>query len=270
MATTAELIEITTAAGVDRQFALMDGWQVESGGVTVRLGGKIIQPPPVEGLFTGRTIVEPVEARAIWVEQPPALDGTELGFVPAEPLALDTEDQYRRSEEPWAGPEEFSASAWVNWSEEELYLMVEVVKPEPVFRPAGAPPLRLDNEPDDIHSDGLQLYLRHEGTLLGFLIVPETAGDGLRVRPVEGTGARDGMVRGHWQRMETGYRVTLGIRPPWEILSSNEIGFDLAVNEMQPERVRRAGQLIWTGGNGWIYLLGDRQDPRRLGRLILE
>src|SRR5256885_1742718 len=75
------------------------------------------------------------------------------------PLRLELEDQYRRSEEPYAGPEEFSALAHAAWDEDALYLAVAVVKPELCFRPGGAPPLRLDNEPDDIHSDGLQVYV---------------------------------------------------------------------------------------------------------------
>src|SRR6185295_19096856 len=60
----------------------------------------------------------------------PSLDGTLDGFDPGEPLVLDHEDQYRRSEQPYAGPEEFSASAIVNWNDEALFLAVDVIKPE--------------------------------------------------------------------------------------------------------------------------------------------
>jgi hypothetical protein len=38
---------------------------------------------------------------------------------------------------------------------------------------------------------------------------------------------------------------------------------------MYADRVRRAGQLVWSGGNGWVYLQGDRQDPDRMGVLEL-
>ena len=34
---------------------------------------------------------------------------------------------------------------------------------------------------------------------------------------------------------------------------------------MEPGRERRSGQLVWTGGGGWVYLRGDRQDPAALG-----
>jgi len=29
------------------------------------------------------------------------------------------------------------------------------------------------------------------------------------------------------------------------------------------------GQLVWSGGNGWVFLRGDRQDPERFGVLEL-
>ena len=45
--------------------------------------------------------------------------------------------------------------------------------------------------------------------------------------------------------------------------------FDVAVNEARPGRIRRAGQLAWGGGNGWIYLRGDRRAPRQWGSLTL-
>ena len=79
------------------------------------------------------------------------------------------------------------------------------------------------------------------------------------------------MVRGTWQPTEEGYRITAAISPPgWSALRSGErIGFDLLVNEMQSGRLRRAGQLVWSGGGGWVWLRGDRQDPARFGTLEL-
>jgi hypothetical protein len=48
------------------------------------------------------------------------------------------------------------------------------------------------------------------------------------------------------------------------------IDFDLLVNRMLPGRMRRAGQLVWSGGGGWVWLRGDRQDPARFGTLELR
>ena len=137
------------------------------------------------------------------------------------------------------------------------------------FRPADAAPLLLDNEVDDIHSDGLQVYLRWEDRQTGLLVVPE-AGGSLRVRAVGGS-VPDYEVQGSWQMANRGYRVTLALAPEWwaEASLGREVELDLIVNEMRPGRERRAGQLVWTGGGGWVWLRGDRQDPSRFGRLLL-
>jgi hypothetical protein len=78
-------------------------------------------------------------------------------------------------------------------------------------------------------------------------------------------------VRGAWRRTERGYRVTTAVAwPEWHRAHvGGQIGFDLIINEMLPGRERRAGQLVWSGGNGWVWLRGDRQDPERFGILEL-
>jgi hypothetical protein len=195
------------------------------------------------------------------------------GFDVSEPLELDHEDQYRRSEEPYSGPEEFSARAYVNWSDEGLYLAVEVTKAEVFARNPKAPPLRLDNEPDEIHADGIQVYFRlPDGAPHGLLIVLSTEGRNLIARVVPGTQAGEDTVRGSWQPTETGYTLTAGITPAgWgPFRPEDEIRFDLLVNLMLPDRQRRAGQLVWSGGGGWVWLRGDRQDPARFGILELR
>jgi hypothetical protein len=53
----------------------------------------------------------------------------------------------------------------------------------------------------------------------------------------------------------------------WPPAPNEEIRFDLLVNRMEPGRRRRAGQLVWSGGGGWVYLRGDRQGPERFGRI---
>src|SRR5207244_3265961 len=157
---------------------------------------------------------------------------------------------------------------------EAFYVAVEVTKPDLCFRAADAAPLRLDNEPDDVHSDGLQLYLRdlESGDVAGWLVVPEGQDrGGVRVRAAGGSpGVPDG-VEGAWRRTQRGYRVTLAVAwPVWHRAHvGGRVGFDLIINEMLPGRVRRAGQLVWSGGNGWVWLRGDRQEPERMGILEL-
>jgi hypothetical protein len=268
-----DVIEVDTARGVDRHTMQAGGASVEGPAGSVRLGGRRKPEQPFEPLLE---IDRPSKAAAtaLRVDAPPALDGTLAGFDCGEPLTLDLEDQYRRSEEPYPGPDLYAAVAYANWSDDAFYLAVEVTKQDLSFRPPDAPPLLLDNEPDDIHSDGLQVYLQEgEGTAaLGFLIVPVGEERGaLRVRAVDGTAARADAVQGAWERTAGGYRVTLGIalsrdaRPH----AGGTMAFDLIVNEMYPDRERRAGQLVWSGGNGWVWLRGDRQPVARFGVLEL-
>jgi hypothetical protein len=151
---------------------------------------------------------------------------------------------------------------------------VDVVKSEVFPRDLKAEPLRLDNEPDEIHADGIQVYLRlpADETVIGLVVVPSAEDGALITRGVAGTSGSPEMVQGSWRPTDSGYRLTLGIRPPgWaDVRRGDEIGFDLLVNEMQPGRLRRAGQLVWSGGGGWVWLRGDRQDPARFGILELR
>jgi hypothetical protein len=246
------------------------GTRVVAGGETVELAGLLPAPPAISGSFVGDRGNWDAVARAPRLWEAPALDGSLEGFDTGEPLVLEGEHHYHRSEEPW-DPEAVAARAWVNWDVEALYIAVEVDKPDLLFRSADAPPLDLDNEPDDIHSDGLQVHLRFpDQDTAGVLVVPEEGG-GLRVRATSDTERDPPEVTGRWIPTETGYAVTLRLVDArlGAVAEGDQLGFDLVVNELRPDRVRRAGQLIWSGGGGWVYLRGDRHDPARLGRLEL-
>ena len=260
-------IRIETTDGIDVHAGVSDGWAVETESSSVRLGGVRARGVEFRTLFQPRH--ERMSATAAYVAEPPALDGSLAGFPADASVALDHEDQYRRSEDPYEGPESFSATASIAWDAEALYLAVDVRKAELAFRPPDAPPLLLDNEVDDIHSDGLQVYLRHAGgPPTGVLAVPEPGG-GLRIRSVGGSG--DATARGGWRPTDDGYRVTLALAAAdWgDMTAGGRLEFDLIVNEMRGDRERRAGQLVWSGGGGWVWLRGDRQDPSRFGILEL-
>jgi hypothetical protein len=251
-----------------------EGWEVEEPSGRTALKGlrrqlgivlDLAVPATIERRFT------PPPALAGHVLVPPPLDGSGAGFE-GQSLALDHDDQYRRSEEPYPGADAFSADARLSWDERALYLLVDVVHPEPVFRARTARPLTLDNEVDLIHSDGIQFQLRlPDGRLFGWVVAPDPESATLQVHPVEGTAASEGQVTGGWRRTEAGYALTLALElPGWPpARTDGPLGFDLQVNEMRPDRLRRAGQLVWTGGGGWVYLRGDRQDPARFGVLEL-
>jgi hypothetical protein len=266
-------IEVETTGGVERHISTVEGWEILTARRVVRLSGTRREPAEFKPLvLQDRPLV--AEGVALQLMDSPALDGTLDDFDPSEPLELDHEDQYRRSEEPYAGPEEFSARALVNWSDEGLYLGVDVLKPEVVARDPKAPPLLLDNEPDAIHGDGIQVYFRLPGddAVHGLLIVPSVESGELIAHVVEGTASGEDVIRGAWRPTESGYTLTVGITPPgWGQFRPGEVlDFDLLVNQMQPGRTRRSGQLVWSGGGGWIWLRGDRQDPARFGTLELR
>ena len=269
-----ELIEVDTPRGTDRHRYGGREWEIDGPGGRVALSAKLAEAPRFDRLLNLEPPSRPI-AVALRIDAPPALDGTLTGFDTGEPLRLELEDQYRRGEEPYAGPDDFSARCHANWDDTALYLAAEVVKSDPCFRPGNAPPLLLDNEPDDIHSDGLQVYLGAldgaAAPVTGFLIVPEAGGRGCRVRTAGGAVGDPRTVRGAWRRTADGYAVTLAIPWPDELVThaGGRVGFDLIVNEMLPGRERRAGQLVWSGGNGWVWLRGDRHDPERFGVLEL-
>jgi hypothetical protein len=268
-----DLIEVETADGVERHVQTSDGWQVTAGGATVELGGVRRVSPKVSRPLIDPDRRTPVTGAALGVVDPPSIDGALDGFDFAQPLALDHEDQYRRSEEPYPGPDQFAASAAVHWDEHGLYVGVDVRNPELRIRGAAEPPLRLDNEPDDIHADGVQVYVRPapDRPVYGFLVVPSGEDGSLRIRAATGTEGDPAMVRGGWQPTEEGYSLTLGIAlPEWSARPGEVIGFDLLVNRVEEGRQRRSGQLVWSGGGGWVYLRGDRQDPSALGMLELR
>jgi hypothetical protein len=270
-----DLVEIKTPAGNDRHRFAGTQWTIEQQGKTIGL--ETVRSP--QRVAAGLDLEPAVRATAtaLRVARPPALDGTLDGFDIAEPLLLELEDQYRRSEEAYTGPEDFSAQVFANWDDDALYLAVLVHKQDPIFRGADAPPLQLDNEPDDIHSDGVQVYLSDSTALeadiphWGYLVVPVPGGAGIRTRVVSDAGGDARDLHGAWRTTSDGYCVTLALRWPEGLLThvGGRVGFDVIVNEMAAGRERRVGQLVWSGGGGWVFLRGDRQDVRRHGVLEL-
>jgi hypothetical protein len=267
-----DVIEVETGDGVDHHLATPTGWEITTVNGTTTLGGLRRMTAATMPLIDMNR-PERAVAGAPYTRAAPGLDGGVGGFDASDPLALDYDDQYRRSEEPYRGSEEFSATVLANWNEDALFLGVDVVKAEVIVRADDAPPLRLDNEPDDIHADGLQVYLRPEpdGPVYGFLAVPSDESGGIRVHGVAGTAGASEMVTGAWQRTDPGWSMTLRIAlPDWSPRGGDVLGFDLIVNEMHPGRLRRAGQLVWSGGGGWVYLRGDRQPAESFGTLELR
>lgn len=263
-------IRVETDAGRITHRQTPDGWEVESGGKRHALKGtrrgllaKLALTPtgPQAGFIPPTAIVPHIV--------PPALDGSLDGFPEHPSIELDHEDQYRRSELPYGGPDDFSARTWLGWDDEHLYVGVEVLHADPVFPDGNAKSLKLDNEPDLIHADGIQLYLkRGKSAVQGWLIVPDPASDAVRVHSVSDTSADPAAVQGKWLPTESGYILSLALQQrDWPPAGTEDVRFDILVNRMDTDRMRRTGQLVWSGGAGWVYLRGDRQSPTRFGKL---
>ena len=232
------------------------GWRIDLGrGDPIELGGLRElpeEPPPAEAPRKERVAL----GRCLAVKRPPALDGTLDGFRLDAPLRLDRVEQFRRAEEPWGGPDAFSATAYLNHEGSTVYLAVDVTAPGAAFRPGTAANPEWDNENPDVHSDGIQVYL-DSVSFLGWLVVPDADDPSrLRVSAVHGTDASPDMLHGAWQPTDRGYRVTCAVELPDDV---HEFGFDLCVNRLGESCERRSGQLVWSGAGGArLYLAGDR------------
>src|SRR5262249_36756345 len=146
-------IAVSGAGGTTRITLTGDSAVCSTPGGNVTLGGA--RPRPAVGRPLLST--QPIRPRAApgRLGRPPRFDGSLDGFDLSDPIELEDEMYYNRSEEPYPGPEEFSAVGYLNWDEGALYVALVVTKPEVVVRSPDEPPLGLDNEPDDIHSDGV-------------------------------------------------------------------------------------------------------------------
>jgi hypothetical protein len=113
----------------------------------------------------------------------------------------------------------------------------------------------------------VQLHLLlADGGVAGWLVVPEP--DVGRVRVTRASQSTAELPLGaRWEpRPDGGYalhcRVPLGALGP---AGARRFSLDVLVNETAPERARRRGQLVLSGGAGeFVYLRGDRQPLDRL------
>ncbi|UCD23987.1 MAG: heparinase II/III family protein [Gemmatimonadota bacterium] len=205
------------------------------------------KPPVMRRRRLRCPIVEPMPSLSSWRE-----------LVPQDALINLGKSHYRRSEEPYGARGAFRAQASVFVSGTHLCFVCDVSKPELHFRLPDTPDPRLDNETPDIHSDGLQCYIGLD-EWCGFLVVPVPESDVIRVSPVAGTPADCCKVSGWWEPTKKGYRVLVAVDVGHSLKLGDEFPVNLVVNEMYADRARRMGQLVLSGGGGWVYLRGDRE-----------
>lgn len=227
----------------------------EASGAVHTLAGSSDTPPPLpERRVMRRTVV----ACPLLAELPGPAEW--LGAVPPEAVVQLGARQYRRSELPYGAAGTFAARVALFAVDSRVCFAVDVAKQMLAVRDAAAPDLGLDNEASDIHSDGVQCYLGDEGWA-GYVALPDPHSDEVRVRPVAGTAAAATRCAGRWARTDTGYAVIVTVDVGRPLRVGDRLPANLVVNEMYPDRERRAGQLVLSGGGGWVYLRGDREPP---------
>lgn len=201
----------------------------------------------------------------------PAIPGTlacddrseEAGSVACFSLG---ESHYRRSELAWRDAGRPTARVAVAATEGEIVIDVAVAKHPVVFAPAREQNV-LDNEHPDTNSDGVQLYI---GSGLGdpryyaWILVPEPDQGTVRVSTRAAFGpavtplATAALTSDGWALRVAVPRSALALE------GAGDFTLDAVVNEISPDRERRRGQLVLSGGSGeWVYLRGDRQEPER-------
>ena len=177
------------------------------------------------------------------------------------------EDHYRRSEESWADAGAPSATVSLERSGDRLVVRVDVPRAARRFVDISADN-PLDNDPAAIHGDGVQLYLEAGSVSAGWLLVPKPGSEEV------GRKAADGWfdaltLDAHWRPSASGYLLVAQVTLP---RGTSELGVDVLVNEIGPDRARarRRGQLVMSGGRGeFVYLRSDRHDRERLLRFTL-
>jgi hypothetical protein len=168
------------------------------------------------------------------------------------------EEHYRRSEQSWGEAGRPSATVTVAWIDDVLAVAVDVMHSDRTFASATAVN-RLDNEHADVNGDSVQLYVRSEAGVSGWMLVPERDDDRVRARLIDGWRA-DQPLRARWWAVGDGYRMEIHLP-----FSAPPLALDVIVNEMPGGRVRRRGQLVMSGARGeFVYLQGDRHEADRL------
>ncbi|MFQ6047130.1 MAG: heparinase II/III family protein [Gemmatimonadales bacterium] len=165
---------------------------------------------------------------------------------------------YRRSERGYGERGPFLARVAVSVVDERVVFAVDVEKTDLCFRAVDAADPALDNETPDVNSDGVECFFgvrRWEG----YLVVPVPGKREARVSGAVGSAADPKRVAAQWCETSRGYRMLVTIEAGRTFVKGDRFRANLVVNEMYPERVRRAGQLVLSGDAGWVYLRGDRE-----------
>ena len=169
-------------------------------------------------------------------------------------------EHYRRSESAYLHGKSIRARAAVVGTPTAIEFAVDVEKRDLVFRRSDAVDPGLDNERPDIHSDGVQCYIGRDGWV-GFLVIPDPESREARTVVLGGHSGGVATASGTWSTTERGYAMVVRCELSRPLERFERFPVNLVINEMYSDRERRVGQLVLSGGGGWVYLRGDRELP---------
>ena len=274
-------VRVTTHLGVTVTHSrIASGWhiQLDERGAhrSVTLSGFRNEAPMV----VPARVIPSAAARADyvlpWIDELTDVDEPGSPIPGAHVLELG-ESHYVRTEETWR--EAGKPTATVQMAATPLWLVVDVYARTGTLAtnvPDGLG--RLDNEVPDINADGLQWYMARadlppspaRGWHAAALHVPgSTHGVGGPGRQTRIAGIVDAS-RFTWTAMPDGWAIRLcWPRSTLPLDATGALYFELVVNERPPDRERRRGQLVLSGGGGFGYLMGNRRPTSRFVRLVI-
>jgi len=265
VAHSASTIDVMVDGATDRHEFTADSWRIGApDGSAINIDRRDAKAPPNQAA-TRAADHGPGSAGALaLVAGPPAPgwfsempDADQQGWTVIELGA----GHYRRSELSWEEAGRPAARVAIRAEPDAIVVDVFVEAPELVLVPAAATN-PYDNEQPDINGHGVQLYFATDSEGGAWVIVPERPEPRTRVRNVIGWGSW-AAPEAIWRERRGGFE--LRARIPFRAARGRLFGIDLVVNDAEPGRMRRRGQLVMTGSAGeFVYLRGDRHDPGRL------
>ena len=276
-----EITAVVTGLGtVARHSRTLQGWHVEleSDGVSKRI---------VLSGFTAPSSASSASSESSPSSRPSAPSSSTAGDDAAERdsvhhvirLTRDRpwsttlgETHYVPTEQSWTEAGRPSAQIRISTTHDEFIVEVTALTGD-VTAPADGASNALDNEHPDVNADGVQWYMAPLRTgshsrrwTAAALHVP--AGDP-KGRTSE-IAPRSAMPAVAWKSVDGGWSMRLTWRR--DVLPLDRGGrfaFDLVVNERPPDRERRRGQLVLSGGGRFGYLAGNRRAAERYVVVVL-
>lgn len=246
------------------------GWHVAlaAGGATSSIDLEWLPPAVVMAEAVENDTAEPTDEAEVPIDfEVPYVDMVDapVGDIIDGALLLPLgEHHYDRTELAWRDAGEPTATLQLACTDTELVADLDV-ETGPVVAPAAGEENPLDNERAAVNADGVQWYVRHpdrtEWAAAG-LVVPAPGAGGEAHQAYVLAGHPAVAPRVEWESGPRGWRMRLS----WAldllpVADDGCLSFDLIVNERPPERERRRGQLVLSGGGHFTFLRGDRHRP---------